>query len=45
MRRRPRLTYILDESLKKQAEILKTINDAVGESLARPAAGDDVDVE
>ncbi len=29
MRFAPRLTYILDESLKKQAEILKTIEDAV----------------
>jgi ribosome-binding factor A len=26
----PRLTYILDESLKKQAEILKKIDEAVG---------------
>ncbi len=34
----PRLTYILDESLKKQAEILKKIDEAVGKDAAGESA-------
>jgi ribosome-binding factor A len=30
----PRLTFVLDETLKKQAEILKKINEAVGNGQA-----------
>jgi len=38
MRFAPRLTFVLDESLKKQAEILKLIDDNV--DTTGPAAGD-----
>ncbi len=36
MRFAPRLTFALDESLKKQAEILKKISEAVGDQAALP---------
>lgn len=36
----PRLTFLLDESLKKQAEILKTINEAVGSQAKSPGDGE-----
>lgn len=37
MRFAPRLTYLLDETLKKQAEILKKISEAVGGGSANAA--------
>lgn len=36
LRYAPRLTYFLDDSLKKQAEILQTIKQAVGEGKTSP---------
>ena len=36
LRHIPRLTYVLDETLKKQAEILRTINEAMADT--RPSA-------
>ena len=32
----PRLTFVLDESLKKQGEILKTIDEAMGRDPTKP---------
>jgi ribosome-binding factor A len=37
MRFAPRLTYLLDETLKKQAEILKKIREAVGDGSTNAA--------
>jgi ribosome-binding factor A len=39
MRFAPRLTYVLDETLKKQAEILKKIGDVMAEHPTPPAPG------
>ena len=38
LRYAPRLTFVLDESLKKQAEILKVISETVGVQAAVPPA-------
>ena len=40
-RRMPRLRFELDESLKKQAEVLQAIQQAVEEDRRRQEAGDD----
>jgi ribosome-binding factor A len=36
----PRLTFVLDESLKKQGEILKTIDEAMGRGGSKPQGQD-----
>jgi ribosome-binding factor A len=42
MRFMPRLTFVLDESLKKQAEILKTIDDTMREDAKNAKAPADI---